>query len=131
MMTITPQSHRSAAAPLALSTLCLSAMLAVLPIPASAAPPSTSAPETAVATVSLENLDLTTSSGLKSAEDRLAVAVRRLCQQFADERKVSNTATLTDCYRDTLASSLRQLNARLATTTTERSQLARNSKEKP
>ena len=87
---------------------------------AHAAPPSTKAPETTSETVSLATIDITTPAGLAAAQERLAAAAKRLCRKYSDSRTVSRSATLEECYRETLANALRSLNQRLLAARAER-----------
>jgi UrcA family protein len=120
----TRRTQRPLIARTIIGSLYLSALLVIAPAAVIAGPAS--APETASATISLFDLDLTTSSGLSAAQQRLAVAAKRLCNRFADSRKVSDRATAVECYRDTLAKALQRLNVHFATTRAEQSAVAQN-----
>ena len=73
-------------------------------------PPVAAKPESVAATVSLADLDISTPEGIQAANARLAQATRRLCRKLGDNRRVSDSATYADCYRETLANALRQVN---------------------
>jgi len=66
--------------------------------------------ESVAATVSLADLDVSTPEGVQAANARLAKAAQRLCRKLGDSRRVSDSATYADCYRETLANALRQVN---------------------
>jgi UrcA family protein len=67
--------------------------------------------ESVAATVSLVDLDVSTPEGARAANARLAKVAQRLCRKLGDNRRVSDSATYADCYRETLANAIRQLNA--------------------
>jgi UrcA family protein len=91
----------------AIATVALSA---TLPLAASASPPAPrQAPETSSTTISLSGLDLTTSQGLREARARLANAAKHLCRQWADSRKVDDSASYAMCTQEALAYALKQL----------------------
>lgn len=96
--------------------LALTAAAACLPAAFAAAAPPNARVETAAASVSLRDLDLSTPSGMREARERLAIRAQKLCREFMDERKVSSWQTYADCSRDTLAAALQRLNdpARIA-----------------
>jgi UrcA family protein len=75
------------------------------------APRATAKPESVAATVSLVDLDVSTPEGARAANARLAKVAQRLCRKLGDSRRVSDSATYADCYRETLANAIRQLNA--------------------
>lgn len=70
---------------------------------------ATAAAESATATVSLADLDLSTPEGYRAASARLAKVAQRLCRKLGDNRRVSHWATYADCCRETLANALRQV----------------------
>src|SRR5476651_1440136 len=62
-------------------------------------------------TVSLSDIDLSTPQGRSIARGRLHEAARRTCAQVADNLDLSHQANFVACVDDTLAASLRQLDA--------------------
>lgn len=97
-----------------IGSLYLSSLLGFAPLPVRAGQESTSESQTASATVSFADLDLTTPSGIAAAHKRLVAASQRLCHNFSDSRRASNYATTAACYRETLADANRRFNALLA-----------------
>lgn len=73
-------------------------------------PPAAAKTESVVGTVSLADLDVSTPEGVRAARARLAKVAQRLCRRLGDARRVSDWATYTDCYRESLANALRQVN---------------------
>jgi UrcA family protein len=74
-------------------------------------PRGTAKAESVVATVSLADLDVSTPEGVRAANARLAKAAQRLCRKLGDTRRVSDSATYADCYRETLANALQRLSS--------------------
>ena len=74
------------------------------------APRASAQVESVAATVSLADLDLSTPEGARAANVRLAKVAQRLCSKLGDTRRVSYSATYAECYRETLAKALHQLN---------------------
>jgi UrcA family protein len=66
--------------------------------------------ESVTAKVSLADLDVSTPEGARAASARLAKMAQRLCRKLGDTRRASDSATYADCYRETLANALRQVN---------------------
>jgi UrcA family protein len=86
-----------------LATLCgIGPMAAV-----AGAAPST-APVVHSTSVSLSDLDLSTTEGRRMARDRLHETARRLCSQVAASQDLSHQANFVACVDDTLANALRQ-----------------------
>jgi UrcA family protein len=83
-------------------------------------------PETAKATVSFADLDVSTASGMTMAQERMVNAVKRLCRGFSDNRKASDSATTTDCYRETFSRAIQGLNAQLAAARLQNAEMAKN-----
>jgi UrcA family protein len=81
--------------------------------------------ETKDAVVSLEGLDLATDRGVSQARQRVAAAVRRLCQSFSDSRRADDSQQMIYCYRETLAVAMQRLDARVAEQRSKQSDLAR------
>ena len=67
-------------------------------------------PEAIAAKVSFADLDLNTPAGVAVARERIASTANRLCRQFEDPRKVDHTQAREDCFRESLAAGLEQLN---------------------
>jgi UrcA family protein len=74
------------------------------------APQPTATTESVTANVSLADLDVSTPEGARAASARLAKVAQHLCRKLGDTRRVSDSATYADCYRETLANALRQVN---------------------
>jgi UrcA family protein len=104
----------------------LAAVFALAPGMLMAAPPSGTSTEVVSAKVSLTDLDLTTTRGQRAAKDRLSAAAHRLCHKFSDGLKAADRATMEDCYRETLETSLQQLSAQVTVAASKGSQLAQN-----
>jgi UrcA family protein len=94
----------------ALMTLLILAPLAVM----AQQPQATDRPRARAADLSLVGLDLSTSTGVDAARDRLHQIARRECFQLADSRELSRTqrASFTACVDDTLAAALQQIDGR-------------------
>lgn len=71
-------------------------------------------PATAVAKVSLLGLDLSTLEGARAAHERIKATVKRLCFQLSDPRKVDDQVLYNACLIETLADTVRRINARVA-----------------
>jgi UrcA family protein len=93
-----------------IQTMALLALLTLGSV-AFAGPPS-SAEDTRVAHVSLADLNLATPEGSREALARLTTIAQRLCWQMGDSVRASNRATMAACVRETVAQSVRQLNAK-------------------
>ncbi len=96
---ISPLISIKAAALVALFALTSAAALADQP------------PATKVAKVSLAGLDLSTPEGARSAYERIKVTAERLCFQLADSRKIDYQAVYNTCVTETLADTVRRINA--------------------
>ena len=91
--------------------VALAVMLAGVTDPALADPhPVAAKTESVVERVSLADLDVSTPEGVRAARARLAKVIQRLCRKLGDTRRVSDWATYTDCYRESLTNALRQVN---------------------
>jgi UrcA family protein len=66
-------------------------------------------PETAVGTVVLAGLDLSTPAGIAQARKQLSIMAARLCREFRDDRKATDWATYVDCVHDTVARTLQRI----------------------
>jgi UrcA family protein len=77
-----------------------------------AGPPSSPAEDGRVAHVSLADLNVATPEGSREALARLTTVAQRLCWQMGDSVRASNRATMAACVRETVAQSVRQLNAK-------------------
>jgi UrcA family protein len=73
-------------------------------------PPAAPKTESLAVTVSLADLDVSTPEGVRAVRARLAKVAQRLCRELGDARRASDWATYTDCYRESLANALRQIN---------------------
>jgi UrcA family protein len=94
-----------------LPAVALAAMLASITDSVLAdAPRGIAKAESVVASVSLADLDVSTPEGARAAGARIGKVAQRLCRKLGDTRRVSDSATYADCYRETLANALRQLN---------------------
>jgi UrcA family protein len=109
-----------------IGSLYLSSLLPITPVVVIAAPQNTTEPETVSTTVSLADLDLTTSAGISAAHERLVAAAQRLCHNFSDSLRASDRKTSAACYRETLANATQRFNALLATASAESTDVARN-----
>jgi len=87
-----------------LAAICSIGTLAAV---AGAAPSST--PVVHSTSVSLSDLDLSTTDGRRMARDRLHETARRLCSQVAASQDLSHQANFVACVDATLANALRQL----------------------
>ena len=80
---------------------------------ARAAPPvSRSKPEQVTTTVSLADLDLSKPQDIRSAQGRLAAAVKRLCLRLMDDRKAGYWDAYVECSQETLAAALHQMESK-------------------
>lgn len=95
----------------AITALTVAAGLCLLGLNAAANAVAPASTEKASISVSLADLDLGTKAGADVATARINAAAKKLCRQFADDRKVSSWATFTDCYHATTADVFRQLEA--------------------
>jgi UrcA family protein len=107
----TPLHHRTVDRKALLPAVTLATLLAGVTDPVLAdAPRATGKAESISATVSLSDLDVSTPEGARAASARVAKVAQRLCRKLGDTRRVSDSATYADCYRETLANALRRLN---------------------
>jgi UrcA family protein len=106
----TRRDHRAFDRKILLPAVALAVMLAGVTdsVLADPRPPAAKA-ESVAATVSLADLDVSTPEGVRAASARLAKVAQRLCRKLGDARRVSDWATYTECYRETLANALRQV----------------------
>ncbi len=100
---ISPQIAFRAAALGALFTFASVAVFADQP-PAPAA-------ATRAAKVSLAGLDLSTPEGAHSAYERIKTTAEHLCFWLSDSRKIDYWAVYSACVNDTLADTVRRINA--------------------
>jgi UrcA family protein len=94
--------------PIALQTTALIALLALAPCAAMAEPAA--GIESRASQVSLADLDLSTTVGVRAVRDRLHQIARRLCSQIPDSQQPSRQANFIACMNDTLADALRRMN---------------------
>ncbi len=69
------------------------------------------APATRVAKVSLAGLDLATPEGARAAYERIKTTAEHLCFQLSDPRKIDDQAVYNACVIETLADTVRRINA--------------------
>jgi len=67
------------------------------------------APETSVAAVSIADLDLASSEGVRVAQQRIHKTARRICSQLADSQDPSHSSHYLKCMSDTTTAALRQI----------------------
>jgi len=96
---INPLTSIRAAALVALLALTSAAVLADQP------------PATRVAKLSLAGLDLSTPEGARAAYERIKTTAERLCFQLSDTRKIDYQAVYNVCVTETLADTVRRINA--------------------
>ncbi len=96
---INPLTSIRAAALIALFALTSAAALADQP------------PATKVAKLSLAGLDLSTADGARIAYERIKATAERLCFQLSDSRKIDYQAVYNTCVNETLANTVRRINA--------------------
>jgi UrcA family protein len=95
----------------ALLLLCAAAPGAVLADPPEAAPGRRAAnagPDQRSMSVPLADLDLTTAAGVRTAQERLHQAARRLCSELADSQDLGHQPHFVQCVDRATASALRQ-----------------------
>jgi UrcA family protein len=126
MHTQTRSSRHSTVNRMALSSLYLCSLLAILPVTVIAGTGASKVAETASVKISFAGLDLATPVGLSAAQERVAAAALRACEKFSDSRKVDDRETVSLCYQTTLANAMRHLNLLLAATRANRSEVAQN-----
>jgi UrcA family protein len=68
-------------------------------------------PATGVAKVSLTGLDLSTPEGARAAYERIRITAKRLCFQLSDPRRVDDQVLYNACLIETLADTVRRINA--------------------
>jgi UrcA family protein len=73
---------------------------------------------TLAANVSLADLDLATLEGANTARQRLEAMARRLCDELARRRDLSNQPNYAACLRDTLSGAMAQADALAASNNT-------------
>jgi UrcA family protein len=88
-------------------TVTLAALVGIGPAAWAASAPATSV--THSTSVSLSDIDLSTTEGRRMARDRLHETARRLCSQVAASQDLSHQANFVACVDETLANALRQL----------------------
>jgi UrcA family protein len=110
----------------ALSSLYLCSLLAILPATVIAGTGPSKVAETASVKISFAGLNLATTAGLSTAQERVAAAALRACERFSDSRKVDDRETVNLCYQTTLANAMQHLNALLVATGANRSEVAQN-----
>jgi UrcA family protein len=68
-------------------------------------------PATRAAKVSLAGLDLSTPAGARTAYERIKATAERLCFELSDPRKIDDQAVYNVCVSETLADTVRRINA--------------------
>jgi UrcA family protein len=68
-------------------------------------------PASRVANVSLTGLDLSTREGARAAYERIKTIAQHLCFQLSDPRKVDDQVLYNACLIETVADSVRRINA--------------------
>ncbi len=68
-------------------------------------------PATRVAKISLAGLDLSTPEGARAAYQRIKTAAQHLCFKLSDDRKVDDQVLYNACLVETLADTVRRINA--------------------
>lgn len=96
---------RSTVRAAALIAVCLAVPMAALSQQATVAVP------TSAATVSLDDLDLTTSDGIAAARDRLQGTARQLCSQQLDNLEPSHRVDFLSCVDNSLLHELKQVSS--------------------
>jgi len=94
-----------------LATFAFVSLLALMPPAVIGDQPSTTPSESRVADVSLTDLDLATSEGMRAARERLDAMAHRICAGAADGHNLSAQPNFLACVDSTLASTLHQLDA--------------------
>jgi UrcA family protein len=102
----TQPAPRSLNAP-SISAVALVALFALTSAVALAYQPS----DTRVAKVSLTDLDLSTPEGARAAYERIKTTAKHLCFQLSDPRKVDDRVLFRACLIETLANTVRRINA--------------------
>jgi UrcA family protein len=91
-----------------LAAACI-ALSAVAPLAVYADPPTVHA-ATLESTVSLSDLDLSTSEGVRAAHKRLKRKAEHLCRQLWDDTSATFRWTYDACVKQTVANALQRLN---------------------
>jgi UrcA family protein len=111
---------------MALNSLYVCSLLAILPATVIASTGASKAAETASVKISFAGFDLATPVGLRATRERVAAAALRACERFWDSRKVDDRETVNLWYQTALAKAMQHLNALLAATGANRSEVAQN-----
>ncbi len=107
MNTDTNLAIRSTSHLISVRAAALVALFALTSAVALAEPPSA----TRVAKVSLAGLELSTPEGARAAYERIKATAERLCFQMGDPSLIDNQAIYNVCVRETLATTVRRINA--------------------
>jgi len=107
MNTETQRAVRSIRPLISIRAAALAALFALTSAAALADQP----PATKVAKVSLAGLDLSAPEGAHTAYERIKTVAERLCSQLADDREIDYQAVYNVCVNDTLADTVRRINA--------------------
>jgi UrcA family protein len=103
----TPPARRSSRPLISINPAVLIALFALTSGIALADQP----PATRVAKVSLTGLDLSTPDGARAAYERIKTTAQHLCFQLSDPRKVDDQVLYQACLIETLADTVRRINA--------------------
>ena len=103
----TPLRHPSSKA--VFTTACI-ALTAVAPLAAFADPPTAAPPRTLESKVSVSDLDLSMSEGVRAAHKRLRQKAEYLCRQLGDSVRTTYRWTHAACVQATLADAIERLN---------------------
>ncbi len=91
--------------------ILLSAALALGATATWADAPRRAPAETAAATVSLSDLDLSTAAGMEAARLRIAAMALHLCRRFDTSRRIDDRENTDACYHEAVAAALGQVGA--------------------
>jgi len=111
MSTKTHRAARPISPQIVFRSAALGALFALASVAAFADQPPAPAAATRAAKVSLAGLDLSTPAGARAAYERIKTTAEHLCFQLSDPRKIDDRAAYFACVTDTLADTVRHLNA--------------------
>jgi UrcA family protein len=111
MNTETHLPHRPIGPQSSKRTGAMVALLALTSAIALADQPPQRIAEIRAAKVSLAGLDLSTPEGARAARDRIKIVAERLCFQMSDPSLIDNQATYNVCVLESLAATVRRINA--------------------
>jgi UrcA family protein len=105
------QAHLHGPSSSAVIAITCIALAAVAPLVALADPPIAPTPQTLESRVSLADLDLSTTTGVRAAHKRLRAKAEHLCRQLGDSASSTFRWTYAACVQESLADAIHQLNA--------------------